>query len=250
VLSIRLALTGLLLAVALAGPPAASAQIDAPITDPLGAVQAWATAESLRRLLPDGTNAGHSTQPARPHARRPKPTRAQVAKLRFRRDPAVTARNIEAVVAEMGPGHDAGEVIADIERNRGRAHRHLRSLSGRWSANDLGDIAAYVLLSGYAAYNDRPKLPSRAVLAVKRSARNGLARSKRIRRTSNADKQTAAEMSEIRMMYSLAALSAARAAGDDGTAEETRWEIRTWVREVYGLDLERARLTRRGFVER
>jgi hypothetical protein len=235
--------------VALAGAvaPAAQAQIDPPISDPLGAVQAWATAESLARLLPDGSSAVPARHtPARP----PRATRSQRAKLRFTRDPRVTAANNQKVVAQLGPGHNAQTVVADIERNRRLAHDHMRSLAGRWNPDDLADVAAYVLLSGYAAYRNRPSLPAAAVRAVQRTARNGLALRKRIRRTSNADKQTAAEMSEIRMIYSLAALSAARAAGDGGAAEETRWEMRTWVRDVYGLDLERARLTRRGFVER
>jgi hypothetical protein len=242
-----LALGAALLALSWVAVPRAQAQIDAPISDPLGAVQAWATAESLARLLPDGRSAVPARR-APAHPRRA--TRSQLAKLRFTRESRVTAANNAKVVAQLGPGHDPQTVVADIERNRRLAHEHMRSLAGRWSPNDLGDVAAYVLLSGYAAYHDRPSLPAASVRAVQRSARNGLALRPRIRRTSNADKQTAAEMSEIRMIYSLAALGAARAAGDASSAEETQWEIRTWVRDVYGLDLERARLTRRGFVER
>jgi hypothetical protein len=241
------ALVAVVLVLAGAAAPIARAQIDPPISDPLGAVQAWATAESLARLLPD---AGSAVPTRRAPTRPPHATRSQLAQLRFTRDPAVTAANNQAVVAQLGPGHDPHTVVADIERNRRLAHEHMRSLAGRWNPNDLADVAAYVLLSGYAAYHDRSALPARAVIAVHRSARVGLALRKRIRRTPTADKQTAAEMSEIRMIYSLAALSAARARGDDDTAETTRWEIRTWVRDVYGLDLERVRLTRSGFVER
>jgi hypothetical protein len=240
-------LSAIALALAVMVAPSAHAQIDPPISDPLGAVQAWATAESLARLLPDGRSAAPTRRtPARPR----RASRAQLAALRFTRDARVTAANNAAVVAQLGAGHDPQTVVADIERNRRLAHEHMRSLAGRWSANDLGDVAAYVLLSGYAAYHGRGSLPGAPVRAVQRTARNGLALRKRIRQMSNADKQTAAEMSEIRMIYSLAALSAARAAGDGDTAEETRWEIRTWVRDVYCLDLERARLTRHGFVER
>jgi hypothetical protein len=249
-IGLSLSLAAALAATALAPAPAV-AQIDAPITDPLGAVDAWATAQSLRRLLPDGTRAGRASRTSARHRRHArKPTRAQTAKLRFRRNPRVTAANVQAVVTRFGPGHDPAIISADIERNRRLAHRHMRSLPGRWNPNDLADIAAYVLLSGYAAYTDRTSLPGRAVLTVKHAARDGLASRKRVRRTASARKQTAAEMSEIRMIYSLAALGAARAAGDGDAAEETRWEMRTWVREVYGLDLERARLTRRGFVVR
>jgi hypothetical protein len=240
-------MSAVVLALAGIAAPSAHAQIDPPISDPLGAVQAWATAESLARLLPDG----RSAVPTRRTSTRPRrATRSQLAALRFARAARVTVANDAAVVAQLGPGHDPQTVIADIERNRRLAHQHMRSLAGRWSANDLGDVAAYVLLSGYAAYHGRESLPGAAVRAAQRAARNGLALRKRIRRMSNADKQTAAEMSEIRMIYSLAALSAARKAGDGDTAEETRWEIRTWVRDAYGLDLERARLTRHGFVER
>jgi hypothetical protein len=44
---------------ALAGmvAPSAHAQIDPPISDPLGAVQAWATAESRARLLAERRSA-------------------------------------------------------------------------------------------------------------------------------------------------------------------------------------------------
>ena len=243
-----LGLAVVLLALTAAGPPAASAQIDPPISDPLGAVEAWASGESLRRLLPDGTSAGReSRKPPRRQARTPKPTKAQLAKLRFTRDPDVTEANNQAVIANLGPGHDPATVVADIERNRTLAHDGLRLFKGRWSPNDLADIASFVLLSGYAAYHDKSELSTQGCLAVRRAARNGLANRKRVRGTSNADKQTAAEMSEIRLIYSLAALNAARMAGDTDAAEEARWEIRTWVRDVYGLDLERARLTKRGF---
>ncbi len=243
-----LGLAGVLLALTAVAPSAASAQIDPPISDPLGAVESWSTAESLRRLLPDGPSAGRENRkPPRRRARTPKPTRAQLAKLRFTRDPGVTEANNQAVIAKLGPGYDPATVVADIERNRTLAHDGLRSFEGRWSPDDLADIASFVLLTGYAAYHDRPELSSRGCLAVRRAARTGLATRKRIRRTSNADKQTAAEMSEIRMIYSLAALNAARMAGDGDAAEEARWEIRAWVRDVYGLDLERARLTSHGF---
>ena len=206
-------LAGLLVAAAALGAPlGASAQIDPPISDPLGAVGAWANAESLRRLLPDSETVGRANRkPPRHRARMPKPTRRQLATLRFRRDPQVTQANNQAVVAEFENAVDPATVVADIERNRVLAHRGLRWFEGRWSPDDLADVASFVLLSGYAAYHDKSELSGAGCLAVRKAARYGLAGRKRVRRIPERDKQTAAEMSEIRMIYALAALNQARA---------------------------------------
>jgi hypothetical protein len=245
----RIAVPVLLAAVlALApGTPPAAAQ-EGPVTAYVNAVDAWATAQSLRRLLPDSGQAGRETRKsAKRRAKETKPTRAQLAKLRFTRERAVTDANNEAVIGELGPGYDPAVVVSDIERNRALMHGMMRRFSGKWSPNNLADVAATALLSGYAAYHGVTSLSGRGCLAVRAAARNGLAKSRRIRRLATERKQTAAEMTEIRMIYLLARLDAARAANDTIVADTIRYEIRGWIREVYSLDVDTVKLTKRGF---
>ncbi len=244
--SVRVWLVVLIGTAALAPSPAA-AQIDPPIMDPLGAVDAWATAESLRRMLPDSSQAGREARkPPKARAKEKPPTRRQLAKLRFKRDSDVTQANNQAVVDLLGPEYDPAVVVADLERNRGLVHDMMRGFDGHWSPRNLADVAATALLGGYAAYHGKDQLSSRGSLAVRKAARAGLARSKRIRTLSAARKQTGAEMTEIRFIYRLTALNAARMAGDSTDLDIARYQIRTWIRDVYSLDVDAVKLTKRG----
>jgi hypothetical protein len=238
----------LTLAVAAApGAPPAAAQ-EGPVTAYVDAVDAWATAQTLRRMLPDSGRAGRATrESAKARAKETKPTKAQLAKLRFVRDPAVTDANNQAVIAELGPGYDPAAVVSDIERNRDLIHGMMRSFSGRWSPNDLADVAATALLGGYAAYHGVSKLSGPGCLAVRAAARTALAKSKRIRGLRAERKQTGAEMTEIRLIYLLAELNAARTANDTIVQDTVRYKIRRWVRDVYALDVDTVKLTKRGF---
>jgi hypothetical protein len=231
---------------AMLAPATATAQ-DGPVTAYVDAVDAWSTAARLQQLLPDSGRTGQAVRrAARRHAHVPKATRAQLRRLRFTRRASVTERNVADVAAQL-PGVDPATVAADIERNRDLAHRRMRSFDGDWSPNNLADVAAFALLSAYAGYHDRSTLSARGSLAVLRAARNGVARSRSLHRVSGSEKQTAAEMTEIRMIYALAELSRARTAGDSADISIAESEIRTWVRSVYKLDVETVRLTRRGF---
>lgn len=235
-------------AVAVAGtlPGAARAQ-DGPVTAYVDAVDAWATGARLQQLLPDGRRTGTTVRrAARRKTHVPTATPTQLRRLRITRRTAVTARNNRDVAARM-PAVDPATVVADIERNRGLAHRAMRALRGRWSANDLGDVAAFALLSAYASYHDRDTVPGRSALALRRTLRHALARTRGLRKLSPAAKQTAAEMIEVRMVYAIAALQRARAAGDAADASIAESEIRIWIRDVFGLDVEALRLTSRGF---
>jgi hypothetical protein len=54
-------------------------------------------------------------------------------------------------------------------------------------------------------------------------------------------------MTEIRLIYLLAELNAARAANDTIVQDSVRYKIRRWVRDVYALDVDTVKLTKRGF---
>jgi len=225
---------------ALLAPAPAAAQTtgDLPYLD---AVDAWADGQSLGRLLP---GAGERTRRAR------KPTARQRATLRFKRTAAVTRSSYEAVFARLAPGNDRTALFAEFERVTAIAHDGMRDLSGRWSPGNLADVSAYMQLSGYAAYSSRTSLPGRAVVAVQRAARTRMALDRRVRRLSDARAQEAAEMLELRTILRVSELNLGRIEGDAARVQAARAELRAWIRECFGLDLARVKLTRRGFVKR
>jgi hypothetical protein len=224
--------------------PATARAQDGPVTAYIDAVDAWATAARLQQLLPASGRAGEA---ARRRARVPKATPKQLRRLRIKRRASITRRNNDQVAAQL-PGVDPATVAADIERNRNLAHRRIRSFG--WTPNNLADVAAFALLSAYSGYHERDRLSARGSRAVRRAARNGLARSRKLRRVSAREKQTAAEMTEVRMIYAIAELQRARAGGDSADVSIAESEIRIWVRDVYHLDVEAVRLTARGFRSR
>ena len=55
-------------------------------------------------------------------------------------------------------------------------------------------------------------------------------------------------MTEIRLIYLIAELNAARAANDTIAQDTVRSKIRGWIRDVYSLDVDAVKLTKRGFL--
>ena len=219
-------------------PAAAQTTGDLPYLD---AVDAWADGESLRGLLPGAAD-------RKPRAR--KPTARQLGTLRFKRTAAGTRSTHEAVFALLEPGFDPAALSAELDRLTAVAHKGMRGLSGRWSPNNIADVAAYMQLSAYAAFSSKTSLPGRAVVAVQRSARTRMALDRRMRRLSDARAQEAAEMLELRTILRVSDLNVGRLQGDAAREQRARAALRAWIRQSFGLDLDRVRLTRRGFVKR
>ena len=140
--------------------PAAAQTGDLPYVD---AVDAWADGQSLRRLLP-GAGGQSETKKKRT------PTARQLAALRFKRTDAVKRSSYQAVMALLEPGFDPAALATEFDRLTGIAHTGMRGLSGRWSPNNIADVAAYMQLSAYAAYTARTSLSTRGVVAVQRAA--------------------------------------------------------------------------------
>lgn len=215
------------------------------------AVDAWADGQSLRRTLP-GSGAGAFKKPARPrHGKRPRtPTARQLAALRFKRTKTVTQQNHQAVMQRLEPGYDPATVVAEFDRLTALAHAGMRDWKGRWSPGNIADVAAYMLLNGYGAFHARTSAPDTPILAVQSAARRSMALSRQIRGLSAARKQTAADMLELRTILRISDLNVARQTGDAPREQAARAALRSWIRDVFGVDLERVRLTRAGLVRR
>ena len=229
-------------------PVAAQTTGEIPFVD---AVDAWADGQSLRRTLP-GSGAGAFTNPSRPrHGKRPRrPTARQLAALRFKRSKAITQQNHEAVMERLEPGYDPATVVAEFNRLTALVHAGMRDWKVRWSPGNIADVSAYLLLNGYGAFHARTSAPDTPILAVQSAARRSMALSRQIRGLSAARKQTAAEMLELRTILRISDLNVARQAGDAPREQAAKAALRSWIKDVFGVDLERARLTRAGLVKR
>jgi hypothetical protein len=215
------------------------------------AVDAWADGQSLRRTLP-GSGDGAITTPARSkRGERPKrPTARQLDSLRFERSEQVTQQNDQAVMALLEPGYDPAAVVAEFDRLRAIVHDGIKGWKGRWSANNLGDVAAYMALSSYSVFYATSSVSERGSLVVRSAVRNSMALNRQVRRLTDARKQTAAEMLELRTIFRLSDLNLARMAGDATREQAAKAQLRSWIKDAFGLDLERVRLTSKGLVRR
>ena len=153
-------------------------------------------------------------------------------------------------MALLEPGFDPAALAAEFDRLTGLAHSGMRDLSGRWSPNNIADVAAYMQLSAYAAYTARTSLFTRGVVAVQRAARRGMALDRGVRRLSDARTQEAAAMLELRTILRVSDLNLGRSQGDAAREQTAEAELRSWIRQSFGLDVKRVKLTRRGFVKR
>ena len=77
-----------------------------------------------------------------------------------------------------------------------------------------------------------------------------MALDRRMRRLSDARAQEAAEMLELRTILRVSDLNVGRLQGDAAREQRARAALRAWIRQSFGLDLARVRLSRRGFVKR
>jgi len=108
-----------------------------------------------------------------------------------------------------------------------------------------------VILLSYAVFHiegEGQAIPKPASAAVRRQVRAVLARDARVRRSSDTRQQTAAEMLEFRGFLLVSAFNEARTAGDQPRIDLALAGIRAFIRDSFGLDITRVKVTRRGLV--
>lgn len=233
---------------ALSAAPAARAQDTQPLID---AVTSWANSQSLARLLPgagDGAGTDRASRRAQRRAKAKRPTLAWLKTLRFKVSSSVAARNRQTVLDRLPEGFDPAVATGELDRITGVWDGFVRDRLG-WRTNDVGDATATVLLMSYAAYHEVN--PSRrASGAVRDDARTSMALDRRVRRRSDAQQQTAAEMLRYRLILLLADVNEARASGDATWEFLAKEDLRGWVRNTFGTNLDSVRTSARGLVPR
>jgi hypothetical protein len=216
----------------------------------LDAVDAWADGQELRRTLPPAAGGGTgATKPKRAKLPR-RPTRRQLATLRFTRTQAVTDASYAAVLELLDPRVDPAAMTAEFDRLRALWDTEMGKLTPRLAPDDLADVATYALTLSYAAYYERRKVPDAGLAAVRRSARADLALNVKVRRSSDARKQEAAEMLALRTILRVSDLNWGRQDQDAEREQTAADELRDWVKAAFGLDLDRVKFTRKGLVAR
>jgi hypothetical protein len=111
-------------------------------------------------------------------------------------------------------------------------------------------VAAYSLILSYAAYHERSSFPDAAVRAIRRAARTDLALNRKVRTSSDARKQEAAEMLTLRTILRVSDLNWGRQSQDAAREQAATHALRAWVKTAFGVDLERVTVTRKGIVRR
>jgi hypothetical protein len=143
---------------------------------------------------------------------------------------------------------DPAFVTAELDRIKAEYRRALVD-SLHWRGDDLGDVYAFSLLQAYIKVRGRE--PAQAPIArLRREVRDDIALQKRVRRLPDARKQEAAEALELRTLFLISDMVKAQMAGDAAAEASARAAMRTWAKDVYGIDVDKVRLTRRGFVRR
>jgi hypothetical protein len=214
----------------------------------IDAVDAWADSQSLGTTLRGSTDGSGFAEPA--DQRPARPSARQLAGLRFARTRAVTERNYQAVMDLLEPGFDPAAVVAEFDRLQALVSKAMRDQGNGWSPNNIAHVSAYMLLSAYGVFHSRPTLPRRSSLAVRTAARNSMALDRRLRGLSDARKQTAVEVLVLRTILRVSDVNVARLEHDATRERAAKAELRSWIREVFSVDLERIRLSRDGLVRR
>lgn len=193
-----------------------------------------------------GTSKKTKRHTPKPPAR---PTKRQRATLRFTETRAVTERVYETALAQADPGVDRATLFGQLDAARA-AFRDV--LTGRvgWRATDLGDVAAFSLVQGYATVTGDATLSPRGLAQIRRAVGDDLARQRSVRRMPDARQQEVAEVMTLRVVLLLSDINRATEAGDDATVAAARAQMRAWTEELFGVDVAKVRLTKRGLVRR
>jgi hypothetical protein len=171
-------------------------------------------------------------------------TRRQLRSLRYAPSPTVTQSVYQRVVDQVGAGVDPATLQGQLEAAKTQFRSVLAKLG--WSPADLGDMAAFAFLQGYVTWRENGVVPQGALGPLRRQVRDDLARQRSVRRLSDARKQEIAEILELRTIFFLDSRNDAAAAGDSAGVTIARAQMREWIEDVYGVDVDDVKLTRHG----
>ena len=195
-----------------------------------------------------GKRNGRADKPKERDKRVKRPTRRQLAALRFQPTPEVTQGVYQRVIDEVGPIIDPMVLTGQLDAAKAGFREVLAGVG--WKATDLGDVAAFSLVQGYVTWRRVRNASEAGLKVLRREVRGNLALQRQVRRLSETRKQEIAEMLELRVIFFLDAFDDARLLGDSTGVAIARADMREWTETIFGVDVNEVRLTRRGLVER
>lgn len=145
---------------------------------------------------------------------------------------------------------DPALVLNLLDAGRREFRAMLTAEPKPWDTDNVGDVAAGVLVLGYEEVNAKTSVPLGGKRALRRVLHDALASSRRIRHQSDAEQQTyAEELLQMGMLHS-GGIHLAQNAGDAAATDGRREGMRSWIKDTLGLDVAEIKLTKRGFSAR
>jgi hypothetical protein len=227
---------------------------------------AQAECEDVRwevRWQPDpfGTSGGslirvpvcHDGAPAaKPKAKRKKVSRAQLRALRYRPHEAVSERVRQRMIEQLAHGEGAETTRALIASGDLMRQFDESVRAQGWSTRDVADMYAQSYFQLWLAVNDRPRVSTPVVKAVRKELARRLALDPDVGKAGDAAQQETAEWFGSWTVALIGYMNHLRANGDLAGLEAYREHVRerTSAPDLFDVDLTEVRLTRRGIVRR
>jgi hypothetical protein len=183
------------------------------------------------------------------------PTRQQLRALRFAPKARISADVRERLLDELvgdAQGESADQARQIIGSGNLLAQFHAAVRRQGWSTRDLGDMFTLAYIQLWLTANQKTKVKTPVVKAVRKDLRSQLALDRDLARTGDAAQQERAEWIGSMTVALIGSVNAAMAAGDPAAVESNRDYLRERVDDfdLFRTDLTQIRLTKRGIARR
>lgn len=210
---------------------------------------------------PFGTSGGnlvqvpvcHGSAPAtQPKKAKPRVTRKQLRALRFQPDEAVSERVRQRMIEQLAHGDNAEAIRAMIASGDLMRQFDESVRAQGWSTRDLADLYAMAYFQLWLAVNDRARVATPVVRAVRKDLARRLARDPDVGKAGDAVQQETAEWFGSWTVALIGRLNVLRGSGDADALAAYREHIRerAGAPDLFDVDLTEIRLTRRGIARR
>ena len=183
------------------------------------------------------------------------PTRKELRALRFVPKARISADVRERLLDELvgdAQGETADRAREIIGSGNLLAQFHASVREQGWSTRDLGDMFTLAYLQLWLAANEKDRIKSPVVKAVRKDLRSQLALDRDLAMRGDAAQQERAEWIGSMTVALIGSVNAAMAAGDPASVEANRDYLRERVDDfdLFRTDFTQIRLTKRGIARR
>lgn len=195
---------------------------------------------------PTASTGSNSVQPAKA---------ANYQALKFSSGAAVTKQSNQLIADRLAASLKQGVSKADLQKilEEGELQKAFVNVSREngFSVNDLADVLTVAMVLGWQIANDVPEIDEKAgYQAIRKSIREELARTAWIAPMNNDQKQLIAELTGTGMMVIVSRYMHGRQQQQSSVIRQSAADARQFIQELTGMDLQRFKLTQKGFVSK